>query len=299
MAKEYADLDKIPTGLASDVITEGCLVLEGGAFRGLYTAGILDVFMQNDINFRCTIGVSAGALTGTNYQSGQIGRTARANLGYRHESSFVGVESVRKAHSVIRLDFLFKDYNAIEMINVRKFFNPERRFVAVATNCETGKPMYFDRDYCGNIFEAIKASASMPFVTPMVNVDGIPCLDGGSSCKIPYQWAINEGYEKIVVIKTRENGFRKKVSDRKPATTIYRNHPEFAAAHDMSTENYNKQCDELDELSASGRLFVIAPSEKVTVSRVEGDMEKLGNLYWLGYNDGLNILPKLREYLEK
>ena len=299
MAKEYADLDKIPTGLASDVITEGCLVLEGGAFRGLYTAGMLDVFMQNDLNFRCTIGVSAGALTGTNYQAGQIGRTARANLGYRHESSFVGVESVRKAHSVIRLDFLFKDYNAIEMLNVRKFFNPERRFVAVATNCETGKPMYFDRDYCGNIFEAIKASASMPFVTPMVNVDGTPCLDGGSSCKIPYQWAINEGYEKIVVIKTRENGFRKKVSDRKPATRIYRNHPEFAAAHDMSTENYNKQCDELDKLSASGRLFVIAPSEKVTVSRVEGDMDKLGHLYWLGYNDGLNILPKLREYLEK
>ncbi|MBQ1756828.1 MAG: patatin-like phospholipase family protein, partial [Erysipelotrichaceae bacterium] len=153
-------------------MTEGCLVLEGGAFRGLYTAGVLDAWMQNDINFRCTIGVSAGALTGTNYMAGQIGRTARANLGYRHDSNFVGMESVRKAHSVIRLDFLFKDYNAIEMLNVRRFFDPDRRFVAVATNCDTGKPVYFDRDYCGNIFEAIKASASMPFVTPMVNVDG-------------------------------------------------------------------------------------------------------------------------------
>ena len=299
MSRVYEDLDKIPRGLGSDVITEGCLVLEGGAFRGLYTAGVLDAWMQNDINFRCTIGVSAGALTGTNYMAGQIGRTARANLGYRHDSNFVGMESVRKAHSVIRLDFLFKDYNAIEMLNVRRFFDPDRRFVAVATNCDTGKPVYFDRDYCGNIFEAIKASASMPFVTPMVNVDGINCLDGGSTCKIPYQWAINEGYEKIVIVKTRENGFRRKVSERKPATTIYRNHPEFAAAHDMSAENYNRQCDEIDRLSASGRVFVVAPSEPVRVGRVEGDMDKLGHLYWLGYNDGMNILPQLKEYLEK
>ncbi len=294
---KYSRIDEIPSGSASDVITEGCLVLEGGAFRGTYTMGVLDCFMQNDLNFRCTIGCSAGALSAMNYVAGMIGRGARCNLGYRHESDFIGVGSMRKAHSVIRLDFLFKDYNAIEMFNVRKFFDPERRFVCVATNCDTGKAMYFDRDYCGNIFDAAKASASMPFVTPMVNVDGVPCLDGGAACKIPYQWAIDQGYEKVVVIKTRENGFRKKVSDRNLAQRIYRNHQAFATSLDNSSANYNKQCDELEKLEASGRIYVLAPSEHVTVSRVEGDVEKLGHLYWLGYNDALAATESLRQYL--
>ncbi len=293
----YSKIDEIPNGSASGVITEGCLVLEGGAFRGLYTQGVLDCWMQNDINFRCTIGTSAGALAGMNYVAGMIGRSARANLGYRHNPNYIGVKSLRKAHSVIRLDFLMKDYNAIELLNVRRFFDPQRRFVAVVTDCNTGEAIYFDRDCCGNIMDAIKASASMPFVTPMVNVDGIPCLDGGAACKIPYQWAIDQGYEKIVVVKTRENGFRKKVGTHNPAQKIYRNHQAFARAVDSSAANYNRQCDEIEQLTASGRIFTISPSEKVTVSRVEGDMEKLGKLYWRGYNDALQTMDALKEYL--
>lgn len=295
----YPYLDRIPKGDASETVTPGCLVLEGGAFRGLYTQGVLDAFMQNDLNFECTIGTSAGALAGMNYVSGQIGRSARANLSSRHNSDFIGVRSLRKAHSVIRLDYLLKDYNAIEKFKVRRFFNENRRFVAVATNCNTGEAMYFDRDECGNIFDAIKASASMPYVSPMVNVDGIPCLDGGSACKIAYQWAIDQKYEKIVVIKTREFGFRKEVSDSTMAQKVYRNHQKFAQAQDSSTANYNRQCDEIDELFKEGRIFVIAPSEHVTVSRVEGDMEKLGHLYWLGYRDALAQMEALKEYLAK
>ncbi|MBR0385313.1 MAG: patatin family protein [Erysipelotrichaceae bacterium] len=295
----YSRIDEIPNGEASNVVVEGCVVLEGGAFRGLYTQGVLDAWMQNDINFRCTIGVSAGAMAGMNYVAGMIGRSARANLGYRHNPDYIGVRSLRKAHSLIRLDFVLKDYNAIELLNVRRFFDPEKRFVAVATNCNTGEAMYYDRDYCGNIMDAVKASASMPFVTPMVNVDGTPCLDGGAACKIPFQWAIDQGYEKIVVIKTRENGFRKKENGHNTAQKVYRNHQAFAAAVDNSPHAYNLLCDQLDELGASGRLFVIAPSKKVKVSRVEGNMEKLGNLYWEGYNDALNTMESLKEYLNR
>ena len=299
MGNKYSRIDEIPNGMASEELTEGCLVLEGGAFRGLYTQGYLDALMLNNINFQTVIGCSAGAMAGMNYVAGQIGRSARANLGYRHESSFIGVESLKRAHSVIRLDFLLKDYNGIELINIRRFYDPRRRFVAVCTDCDTGETLYFDRDYCGNIADAVKASASMPFVTPMVNVDGKMCLDGGASCKIPYQWAIDQGYEKIVVIKTRENGFRKKVSDKKSAQRIYRNHQAFAEKVDESSAAYNRQCDELEELNASGRMLVIAPSQKVTVRRVEGNMEKLGNLYWLGYNDALANMDQLKEYLAK
>ena len=116
--KKYSGLDTIPDGRASDVITEGCLVLEGGAFRGVYTQGLLDFWMQNDINFRTVIGVSAGALSSAAYMSGQIGRSARVNLGNRHNSNYIGVKALRKAHSPIRLDFAIYYYDEIEPLDM-------------------------------------------------------------------------------------------------------------------------------------------------------------------------------------
>ena len=296
--KKYSGLDTIPDGRASDVITEGCLVLEGGAFRGVYTQGLLDFWMQNDINFQTVIGVSAGALSSAAYMSGQIGRSARVNLGNRHNSNYIGVKALRKAHSPIRLDFAIYDYDEIEPLDMERFNDPRRRLVAVATNCDTGKPEFFERSNCSDIKLGIKASASMPFVSPMVDVDGKKCLDGGCSCAVPYQWAIDEGYDRIVVVRTREHGFRK--PDAKVSTTarkVYRRHQEFARVLDESAVRYNEQCDEMDRLSKEGRIFMIEPSECVTVSRLESDMEKLGKLYWLGYNDGLKTLESLKNYL--
>ena len=298
--KVYSKLDTIPDGRASDVIIPGCLVLEGGAFRGVYTQGLLDFWMQNDINFQTVIGVSAGALSAAAYMSGQIGRSARVNLGYRHNSNYIGIKALHKAHSPIRLDFLIHDYDEIEPLDLDRFYDENRRFVAVATNCDTGKPEFFEKSNCTDVVQGIKASASMPFISPMVDVDGKKCLDGGCSCAVPYQWAIDEGYEKIVVVRTREHGFRK--SDAKVKNTarrVYRRHQEFAKALDESTVRYNAQCDEMDRLSEEGSIFMVEPSEPVTVARVEGDMEKLGALYWLGYNDGKHTLEALRSYLSK
>ena len=201
----YSKLGSIPTGYAPDRIVEGCLVLEGGAFRGMYTQGALDAWMQRGLNFQCTLGVSAGALAGVSYVSGQIGRSARANLGHRHDKAYIGPDALRKSKSLIRLDFLLNDYNAIEPLNEVRFNDPRRRFLAEATDCRTGEAVFWERGQC-DIFSAAKASASMPFVTPMVNVDGIPCLDGGCSCGIPFDWALGQGYEKIVVIRTRHRG---------------------------------------------------------------------------------------------
>ena len=296
--KVYSKLDSIPNGRASDSITEGCLVLEGGAFRGLYTQGLLDFWMQNDINFQTVIGVSAGALSSGAYMSGQIGRSARVNLGYRHNSNYIGVNAIRKAHSLIRLDFAIYDYNDIEPMDMERFYDDRRRLVVVATNCETGKPEYFEKTNCSDILRAIKASASMPFISPMVDVDGKKCLDGGCSCAIPYRWAIDEGYDKIVVVKTHEHGFRiKDAKEKGSARKVYRRHQEFAKSLDESEVRYNAQYDEMDRLSEEGRIFLAEPSQPVTVARVEGDMEKLGELYWLGYNDGMKTLESLKKYL--
>ncbi len=296
--KIYSRWDRLPKGTAKEGITEGCLVLEGGAFRGLYTQGLLDCWMRHGLNMQTVIGVSAGALGAVSYVSGQIGRSARANLGYRHDSNYIGVDAIRHSHSLINLDFLIYDYNKIEPLDMERFNDPRRRLVAVATNCENGRPQFFERSNCKDFFSAIKASASMPFITPMVDVDGKKCLDGGCSDAIPYQWAIDQGYDKIIVVKTHEHGFRPtdpKESSR--ARRLYIRHPEFAKELDMSSIRYNEQYEEMDRLAEQGRILLIEPSEPVTVSRVEGDMEKLGELYWLGYNDGERTFDQVIDYL--
>ena len=294
----YSKMNLIPSGRASDKITEGCLVLEGGAFRGLYTQGLLDCWMQNDINIRTVIGVSAGALSAVAYVSGQIGRSARANLGYRHETNYIGVDALRRAHSLINIDFLIKDFDRIEPLDLERFYSPSRRLVAVATNCDTGLPEYFEKDNCSDMMAALKASASMPYISPMVKVDGKPCLDGGCSCAIPYRWAVEQGYGKIVVIKTRDRSFRiENAAIGSVARKVYRRHQEFALALDEADVRYNRDLDELDRLEEEGRLLIVQPSEPVNIRRVEGDMEKLGKLYWLGYDDGLKSLERVSSYL--
>ena len=142
----YSKLDQIPCGIASNKTIDGCIVLEGGAFRGLYTAGVLDALLENDINLSCTIGVSAGAMNGVNYVAGNIGRTARINLKYRHDSRYVGVKAIRKNKGIIGFDFLMKGTQYFDPLNTPRFMNPTRDFIAVCTNCKTGRPEYFSKN---------------------------------------------------------------------------------------------------------------------------------------------------------
>lgn len=295
--KVYSKLEQIPSGHASDKIVKGCLVIEGGAFRGVYNEGVLDALIKHDYNFECTIGVSAGALGGMNYVAGQVGRSARCNLGYRHDFNYVGLGALKESNSILRLDFIFDDFDRIEPLDKERFYDKSRKYIAVATDCESGEPMYFDRDNCSDIFKAIKASASMPYVSPMVELDGHEYLDGACSVKIPYKWALEQNYDKIVIIKTMENGFRLKNKDNYMAQKVYHRYPKLAAKLERTNAIYNAECDDIDELGRSGRAFVIAPSEPVTVKQVESDMEKLGELYWLGYRDGINCMNRLEKYL--
>lgn len=296
----YSGIETLPKGRASDNITEGCIVLEGGAFRGVYTSGVLDALMEEDINMRCTVGVSAGALNGVNYVSGQIGRSGRINLRYRHDSRYVGPKAIRRNKGIIGFDFVFGDMAKVPPLDKKRFMDKSRQFYAVVTDLKTGKAEYLEKNSGIPPLRAVRASASMPFVSKPVIINGRPYLDGGCSCKIPYQFAIDKGFEKIIVIKTRHGDFRKSVSDRKlrAENVVYRNYPEFAKALINSNADYNRQCDELERLAAEGRIFLITPSENITVSRLEGDMEKLGHVYNMGYNDAKNELERLREYLE-
>ena len=297
IAKVYSKIGQIPKGQASDKITEGCLVLEGGAFRGLYTQGFLDAMMVNDINMQCTVGVSAGALAGMNYVAGQIGRSARTNLGFRTDARYVGAQAFFHSGSILDVSFLLEDRELLEPFDEERFNRPERRFIAVTTNCLTGETAYFEKGKCSDIYKAVQASASMPLITPMVKIDGVPHLDGGCSCKTPYQWALDQGFEKIVVILTRELGFRKKEKESALHLKVYHRYPAFAKKAARSDIDANRQYDEIEKLHGEGRLLRFAPSVPVTVSRLEKDLEKLGDLYWLGYRDGEAALGQLKEYL--
>ena len=186
--KRFSGISKLPNGNTSNKIVPGCIVLEGGAFRGLYTSGVLDALMQFEINMQCTVGTSAGALNGFNYVAGQIGRSARINLGYRHDSRYVGLEAFKNNKGIIGFDFLMKGTQYFDPLNTPRFMNPTRDFIAVCTNCKTGRPEYFSKNKTQDIFKAVQASATMPYVSKMVEIEDGLYLDGGCSDKIAYQW---------------------------------------------------------------------------------------------------------------
>lgn len=301
MAQVYSRIDEIPAGQASERITEGCLVLEGGAFRGLYTQGFLDAMMISGLNLSCVIGVSAGALGGMNYVSGQIGRSARINLTYRHDSRYIGARALIHSHSILDVSFLTEDRGIIsEPFDMERFIGSRQRYIAVATNCLSGKPACFEKGRCGDyLMDGVRASATMPFISPMVMINGTPYLDGGCSCAIPYRWAMKQGYRKIIVIRTRDPQFRKEETNISPALRIYRRYPLLAVKLIESNRRYNRQCEEIELFHRHGRLLRLAPSKPVNVGRVEPDLEKLGELYWLGYNDCVEGLDEIKEYLAR
>ena len=292
--KAYSSVAALPAGQYTGPLTPGCMVLEGGAFRGVYTSGVLDALLQAGIQMQCTIGVSAGALTGLNYVAGQIGRAARINLTYRHDPRYVGAKALRRNRGVIGFDFLFDTVNQWEPFDEATSARTDRRFLAVATDCTTGRAVYFEKGACPALFQAVRASASMPFVSKPVWIDGTPYLDGGCADKIPYAWALAAGFEKIIVVRTRPADYRKTGKHKRVKYPAY---PLLAAQLAGSGARYNRQCQELEALEQAGRLVVISPSADLQVTRLEGDMEKLGRLYWMGNQDANAQLERLRAYL--
>lgn len=299
--KKWSGYEHLPTGSAPETVVPGCLVLEGGSFRGCYTSGVLDVLMENGINLHTTIGTSAGALNGYNYVAGGIGRAARINLCYRHDRRFFGPKSAAKSRGVIGLHFVLDEIEEELPFNWERYNRDDRRFLVTVTNCETGKVQYCEKGITPDFQRAVQASASMPFVSEMVDVNGIPCLDGGCSVKIPYRWALENGYEKILVVRTRPAYFRRSAEGKRMlelGELLYRNYPELAKQLARQSEQYNNACEELGQLEQQGRIMMICPSGSIQTATLEGDMERLGALYLLGRRDTEVMLPEIKKYLE-
>lgn len=278
------------------------IVLEGGSLRCMFSAGVLDSLMRESMSADGVFGVSAGALSGVNFVSGQIGRTAKVNLDYVNDKRYLGVRNLILHRSIFNFDFMFGELSdSLVPFDKEALKNAECKFTAVATNCLTGKPEYFEKSSCTDIYAAIRASASMPLLAPMVNVDGIPCLDGGVSVNIPYQRAIDEGYDKILVVTTREHGYRKPMDSAAMAriyARAYRKYPNLIRELLNVPRRYARELNELDRLEAEGRVFVIRPPKPITISRTEKDTVKLKALYDEGCETLANQLEALKAYWE-
>ena len=281
---------------------KSAIVLEGGSLRCMFSAGVTDVMMEQGIEYDGLFGVSAGALTGVNFVSRQIGRTAKINLDFVNDKRYLGVRNLIFHKSIFNFDFLFNEVSDTLLPLDRKAFHQSPcRYTAVSTSCLTGKTVYSEKETSSDIYAAIRASASMPLLSPMVLVEGVPCLDGGISVAIPYQKAIEEGYDKIVVVTTREHGFRKPQVSRPMArmyARYYGKYPNLVRCLVDVPRMYAKELDEIDRLEAQGKLFVIRPPKPVTVSHTEKDTKKLQALYEEGQATCRRQLEELIAYLE-
>ena len=277
------------------------LVLEGGAMRSLYTSGVLDVFMNNNIDIDCTVGVSAGALVGSNYVSNQKGRTANININYCKDSKYIGVGAIKNNKGLIGFDYLFGEIAKDNPFDEKEFFSTKKRFVTGVTNCITGKTEYFDKDL-KNTYKLLQASSSMPLVSKIVEINGKPYLDGAIDCNVPIDWALDQGYEKIVVVLTRNKEYRKQPLSnkmKKMYNFVYKKYPNLLKTMYDRPNKYNETYDEIEKLERENRIFVFRPKNNVDISRLERDQDKLRDLYEEGIDETEKQLKNLKKYLNE
>ena len=279
---------------------DSILLLEGGAMRGVYTSGVLDVLMEHDLYFPAVAAVSAGGLNAVNYLSRQPGRSARINLHYRVDPRYAGPLALLQSRGLFGLKFIVSGLTEKEPFDEDTFNASTQRLFVVATNVDTGQPVCFEKGHCSDFTRAVIASASMPLVSWPVKIDGRPYLDGGCSCSIPLDWALQQGYGHIVVVATQAKGFRKPVTSQRMVdlySDFYAAHPRFLASLITADLRYNALMDQMDRLEAEGRILVLRPGRPVEVRRTEKDRRKLLRLINEGREDAKAALPALGRYL--
>ena len=262
------------------------LVLEGGGLRGVFTCGVLDCFMDHGIRFPFTVGVSAGACNGLSYMSGQRGRAKTSNIDLMDEHHYVGFKYLLTQGCIMDFKLLFEDFpEKIIPYDYDAYFSNPDRFVMVTTNCLTGKAEYLEEKTSSErVMDIVRASSSLPFVCPITYVDGVPMLDGGIVDSIPVEYALSQGYDKAVVILTRNKGYRKKASRMPLAKAVYKKYPALSKALQERNAVYNRTMDLIERLEDEGKITVIRPLKPVDVGRMEKDTAKLRALYQEGYD---------------
>ena len=261
------------------------LVLEGGGMRGLFTAGVLDLFLDKGVEFPYVIGVSAGVCHGVSFVARQRGRSMRINLDYIGDRRYVSVSNLLRTGSMFGMDFIFDEIpNKLNPFDFDTFNTSPTEFISGVTDVETGLPRYFGKEKKEHINRIARASSAIPVFSPIVEFEGGKYLDGGTSDPIPVRKALKDGVDRVVVVLTRDRSFvRSPEHFRTGYRRIYRKYPNMVRCLDRRHEVYNQTLDFLRELEVQGRALVIAPPERVTIGRFEHDKLKLQALYEQGY----------------
>lgn len=277
------------------------LVLEGGGMRGMYTAGVLDVFLQENIWPDAVIGVSAGAIHGCSYMAGQLGRSVRYNLKYINDKRYMSFKSLITTGDLFNVNFCYdKIPNELSVFDYDTYkVNAEAvPFYVTCSNVETGQPEYircrdfrYDMDY-------MRASASLPIVSRIVEINEKKLLDGGTTDSIPVKFFESIGYKKNIVVLTRPEGYVKKESSSiRILKLLYRKYPEYLAACEKRPKLYNETVEYIEEQQQKGNILLIRPSRRVKISRTEKNTDKLKYMYKMGRHDTLTQLSEVKAFI--
>ena len=261
------------------------LVLEGGGMRGVFTCGVLDYLMDNKISFPYAIGVSAGACNGLSYMSHQKGRGKYSNIDLLAKYKYIGIRPLLKKRGLIDQQLLFHRFpDRILPYNYKAYAENPGRFEMVTTDCRTGQASYWEEKYDEKrIIDIVKASSSLPYACPIIYVDGRPMLDGGIVDSIPLLRAYEQGYDKCVVVLTRNRGYRKSDKGLIVPRFIYKEYPRLRVALRNRNKVYNEQLELVERLEDEGKIIVVRPEEPIVVGRMETSVKKLTDLYHQGY----------------
>lgn len=274
------------------------LVLEGGAMRGIYTAGALDVLLEQKICFDGVIGVSAGAIHGASFVSEQQGRSIRYYTKYCRDKRFMSFYSLFTTGSLVGEEFCYHEIpEHLDPFDGETFSRSAAKFYVTCTNLETGRAEYIRIKDMTKGIPYLMASASMPYVSRTVEAGGRKLLDGGIADSIPLRAFERHGYEKNLVILTRPEGYQKEAHRVSAAKAAYRKYPEFIRALRLRPRRYNAELEYVKKQEESGRAFVLRPSVDLHIGRMERDPERLMEMYQLGRKDAEDNLAPLQRFL--
>ena len=276
------------------------LILEGGAMRGMFSCGILDVLMENGVTFDGCAGISAGAVFGCNFKSGQIGRPIRYNKKYCADPRYVSLRSLVTTGDLYGVQFCYHELpDKLDVFDRKAFSENPMAFYVGATDVDTGKAVYhLCKDGGAEDIEWMRASASMPMVSRVVKIGDYRLLDGGIVEPVPYDFMRREGYGRNVVILTQPREYRKKKSAMLPLMRLtMRAYPKVVEAMALRHERYNAMTDRIAEDEKQGKVLVLRPPEALGISRTEKNPEELERVYQMGRRIALQRLDEVRAYL--
>lgn len=266
------------------MLSKTALVLEGGGFRGVFSAGVVDVMMAGELLYPYVIGVSMGAIVGANYVAKQPERTYDVARDYMQDKRYMGFGNLIREGSYFSSSFAYREIpRRYNIFDIKTYYESPVEFYMTATNCKTGKARYFEKMEA-EASALLEASSALPFISKMVMIDGEPYMDGGVADSVPIAKAIADGNEKIVVVLTREAGYRKEpYINPKIVDLRYRgSYPDFAQAIEDRHLRYNETMVLIEALEAQGKIFVIRPPEAIETKMIDRDPENLAKSYAMG-----------------